>query len=273
MTDTIASYGLSFSSRAPTVMERPHRHSEIELNLVEKGALVYRFGGMQYTFKADELAVFWGAVPHQLVEVQAEAHFTCVTLPLGWCLQLELPPAFIRRLMDGHPLLDPQPDGMFDQALFRRWSADFGRQPEEFRPIILLELEARLRRMALDWQPQAERYQPPGSKSELMAQFIARHYDEPLTIAQIARAAHLHPNYAMSLFRRDYHMTLMEYLAQHRIANAQRLLAMTDHKLIDIALECGFQSYSRFYEVFVEVCGRSPAAYRRLLHIHPPGAG
>ncbi|MBN8594170.1 MAG: helix-turn-helix domain-containing protein [Anaerolineae bacterium] len=267
MPDDVASFGLTVSSRAPFVMEKPHRHSEIELNLVETGSLIYRFGGIQYTFQAGDLAIFWGAVPHQLVEVGAPPHFTCVTLPLAWCLQLNLPAAFMQRLMDGHPLVDTQTDSAFDQALFRRWSADFLRASEDFHPIILLELEARLRRMALAWQPQDERYKPPRSKSEMMAQFIARHYAEPLTVEQIAVAANLRPNYAMSLFRRDYHMTLIEYLAQHRVANAQRLLAMTDHKIIDIALDCGFQSYSRFYEVFVEVSGRSPAAYRDALHM------
>jgi AraC-like DNA-binding protein len=266
MRDSFASFGLSLSYRSPSVMESPHRHSEVELNLLEQGAIVYRFGGAHYTFNAGQLALFWGAAPHQLVEVGAGARFYCVTLPLAWCLRLELPPAFTQQMMDGRPLLDPQPDSLFDRAVFRRWAADFETQPPEFQPILLLELEARLRRFAFAWQPADEVSAVPGSKAELMAQFIARHSAEPLTVAQIASVVNLNPTYAMHLFRREYHLSLIDYLTQQRIAQAQRLLATTERKLVDIALECGFLSYSRFFEAFKQVCGRSPAAYRRALH-------
>jgi AraC-like DNA-binding protein len=127
-----------------------------------------------------------------------------------------------------------------------------------------------LRRFAFGWQPLDEVKAAPGSKAEVMAQYIARHCAEPLTVEQIAGVVNLHPHYAMSLFRRDYHLSLIDYLTQHRIAQAQRLLATTDRKLVDIALECGYGSYSRFYEAFRQVCGRSPAAYRKAIHTPGP---
>ena len=42
------------------------------------------------------------------------------------------------------------------------------------------------------------------SKAEQMACFIAEHYLEPLSTDDIAAEVHLHPNYAMGLFRRVF---------------------------------------------------------------------
>jgi transcriptional regulator GlxA family with amidase domain len=43
---------------------------------------------------------------------------------------------------------------------------------------------------------------------------------------------------------------------QHRLFHARRLLATTDRKLLDIAMEreSGFGSASRFYESFTRAC-------------------
>jgi AraC-like DNA-binding protein len=84
-------------------------------------------------------------------------------------------------------------------------------------------------------------------------------------VSRIGREVGLHPNYAMSLFRRTFGATLLEYLTQLRISHAQRLLATTDDKVLDVALSSGFGSLSRFNDAFVRRCGLSPSAYRRQL--------
>ncbi|MER3484247.1 MAG: hypothetical protein C4332_14975 [Meiothermus sp.] len=53
-------------------------------------------------------------------------------------------------------------------------------------------------------------------------------------------------------------MMVLEYLTQHRLAHAQRLLATTDQPVLEIAFEAGFGSSSRFYAVFEEKVGSHP---------------
>ena len=96
-----------------------------------------------------------------------------------------------------------------------------------------------------------------------MAAHIALHYTEKLRVEDIAKAAGLNPNYAMNLFSRTCGMSLLDYVIQHRLFHSRRLLATTDAKVIEIALESGFGSLSRFYEAFQRAYGRSPQAYRR----------
>ena len=161
-----------------------------------------------------------------------------------------------------------------DLAYFERWHQDLKAQQEELYRIALLEVEARLRRMAWTYA----RLEHPGysagtsgthlQQARQMALFIARHYSETLSVEQIARVVNLHPNYAMKLFRDQFHTSILDYLARHRVAHAQRLLLTTDKQIMQIGLESGFGSSSRFYAVFKRCCGQSPGRYRRQLQ--PP---
>ena len=80
---------------------------------------------------------------------------------------------------------------------------------------------------------------------------------------QIGDYVKLHPNYAMNLFQKTFGTTLINYLTQHRISHAQRLLATSDQSITDVAFNSGFNSISRFNEAFRRACGCAPRAYRR----------
>jgi AraC-like DNA-binding protein len=67
----------------------------------------------------------------------------------------------------------------------------------------------------------------------------------------------------MSLFKKAFGTTLIDYLTHHRISHAQRLLATTDAKIVEIAFSSGFNSISRFNEAFRRACNCTPREYRR----------
>ena len=96
-----------------------------------------------------------------------------------------------------------------------------------------------------------------------MAAFIAENYTRKLTTDEIGRAVKLHPNYAMGLFKKTFGLSLIDYVTQHRISHVQRLLATTDVKIVEVALDSGFNSISRFNEAFKRACNCSPREYRR----------
>ena len=96
-----------------------------------------------------------------------------------------------------------------------------------------------------------------------MARFIAEKFQEDIATEDIARAAGLHPNYAMALFRRRCGLTLHDYLLQYRLTRAQQLLLTTDDKVVDVALGSGFGSVSTFYELFVRKLKITPIKFRR----------
>jgi len=253
-------------------MRRPDHHNEIELNLLHSGWVTYLLGGRKVRLDAGHLNAFWAAIPHQIIEYGKDTKYFVATIPLSWFLQCRLPKRMSQSLMRGEVLSEADETHRgFDSALFARWEVDLEKGSEDTKAIVMLEMEARLRRLAATLpSPQAQQKRNQRlallagglNKVEQMACLVAQRYTEPLTVALIGEAVKLHPNYAMNLFKKTFGTTLFDYLTHHRVSHAQRLLATTDEKIVDIAFSSGFNSISRFNEAFRRACGCTPREYR-----------
>jgi AraC-like DNA-binding protein len=95
-----------------------------------------------------------------------------------------------------------------------------------------------------------------------MATFVARHYRDPIGLEDVAREVRLHPDYASALFRKAFGVTPTRFILQHRVSHAQRMLVTSDAKVLEVAMEAGFGSLSRFNAAFRALCGCSPRQYR-----------
>ncbi len=259
--------GFLFLSGELSVMPALHWHREVEINLVVNGELEYLFGGARVVVPVGRIVVFWAMIPHQVVWCAEGTRYYCVHLPLARFLQWQVPHNVTNRLLHGEMVREQ--DGMradTDRALFEQWRADLAEVSPDVNHVVLLELEARLRRLArsaaVDRSGKAASGDRSLNKLEQMAIFITEHYQDRITVADIAAAAHLHPKYATGLFRDRCGMTLRDYLVQQRLSQAQRLLATTDRNVVDIAFDSGFGSVSQFYEVFTRICGQSPKDFR-----------
>lgn len=264
--------GFLFLSGKPGVMPALHRHREVEVNLVVSGELMYLFGGTRVAVPAGQVAVFWAMIPHQVVWRAEGTRFYCVHLPLARFLQWQLPRELTSRLLHGEIVREQdETREARDRSLFEQWRADLEESSPDVNHVVLLELEARLRRLAWGSSASSEAIRSSDVASdggrwlesvERMAVFITEHYHERITTGDIAAAAGLHPKYATALFQERCGMTLREYLTQQRLSQAQRLLATTDGKVVDVAFGSGFGSVSQFYEVFTRYCGQSPHHFR-----------
>jgi len=262
---------LRFFEGAPRPMSDAHRHGDIELTLVVCGALAIEFGTTTLHVPERTLCAFWAAMPHRTAPCpEPETFVFSIALPLAKFLHWNLPAKLSRALLDGQLLCTPH--NAMDEMSMRRWRADLADDSIESIAIVSLELEARLRRMARSLDsaslPAFEMHTAStlgAGKAERMARYMVEHFSEPLRVEDIARSAHVHPAYAMRLFRETYGVSVIEYLTQRRIAHAQMLLATTDESIASIAAASGFHTVSRFYAAFREHCGRSPRTYRESL--------
>jgi AraC-like DNA-binding protein len=255
-------------------MPRCDRHNEVELNLLEEGSLTYLLSGQTVTIPAGRLAVFWAGIPHQIVGFESQSEYFVMTLPLVWFLQWRLPGHLAQPVLHGCMVIEPDEGRLTaDRAQFRTWMEDIATHSEERCRISLLEIEARLRRLAFTVAPDSPNHprkqtaavlsQGHLRRAERMACFIAQHYTEPLTVETVSGHAGLHPNYAMDVFQRTFGTTLLKYVTQHRLSHAQRLLITTDDLILHIALSSGFGSLSRFNEAFRQAFGCTPRDYRK----------
>ena len=254
--------------------DRPHSHNEIEILLIEKGQGVWLMAGEMVTLKAGQLVAFWAVRPHQLLQSSKPLVVHWLTIPLTVFVEWQLAENFSKLLLAGNVFIEPDKTAFpFDKHTFSRWHADLQSEDQARHRLVLLEVEARLRRLALAFQgekaPRRKDLLAPKlfnhnyfEKISQIAEYVSKNFSEPMTVVDIAKHIDMHPASATKLFKKICGMSLMHYITQHRIFHAQRLLLSTDKKIIDIALESGYQSASRFYAAFKEFCGCSPQEYR-----------
>lgn len=271
-------FGWWSSQGEPPVMSSAHRHNELELNLLRQGWIVYQFPGRRVELSAGRLLFFWSAVPHQLIAKSADAYIHWMTVPLSWLLRRGMPERLTRPILQGLPMMgDEPPEGQAaDLEAFQRWREYLSVQDEERRTILALEVEARLRRLALSkepgGQPEISSSLPmTESKADQIARFLAEHFTEQWAVGDAARHVGLHPNYAMTLFRQEYGLSMVEYVTQLRVAQAQQLLVGSRLDVLQVGFESGFGSTSRFYAAFKAHTGQTPLAYRKSLRWEAEG--
>jgi AraC-like DNA-binding protein len=266
-------YGLSCVRWNPGPMQRPDHHNEIQINMLVRGRVTYLLGGSTVRVKPGRLTAFWAAIPHQIVDYDPDSDYFVATLPLAWFLQFQLPDVLVQPLMRGEIVEEPRPERAdFDTALLRQWEGDLRKSTRVIREIVTEEMKTRLQRLAVareSAKADPRQSRPPVklpasglNKVEQIVCHIAQNYMEPITAADIGRAAGLHPNSAMRLFKKTFGATLVGHLTHHRIFHAKRLLATTDQKIVDIAFSSGFNSISRFNEAFRRASGCTPRAFR-----------
>jgi AraC-like DNA-binding protein len=254
-------------------MRRPHMHSQIELNFVLDGAMTYWFDGRRLTVSADRLVLFWGMIPHQVIDVAEPTHFVCLYVPMSVFLGLPSLSRFRDGVFRGAMIeaLDIRP---FDRDVFQRWREELLSGDRGLEAIVRDELTARVRRLDREgWRDLRDHgIAMAGTRNcdadrilhiERMARFIGEHALEDITVDDVAAAVGLHPNYAMTLYKRGAGMSINQAIVRHRLDTAQSLLIATDMAVTTIAFESGFGSLSRFYEAFQKRFRTKPAAFRK----------
>jgi AraC family transcriptional regulator, melibiose operon regulatory protein len=247
-------------------MTAAHCHDDLEVNIVDGASLTYLSGGNLVEIKPGQAAVFWAAIPHRLIDCPHNwaARVRWLHVPVSTALGWALPRAAFASLLRGNPLVtaDVEYPASTDVA---RWSGDLASGYAARREIALLEIQAAVRRLVLQATPPHPRPAVDDRVRHVatMARFAATHYREPISTADIAESAGLHPNYAMNLFRSVLGTTLHAYLTQRRVAEAQRLLLTTPATTDQVAIASGFGSQSAFYACFTRRSGVPPGEYRR----------
>lgn len=94
-------------------------------------------------------------------------------------------------------------------------------------------------------------------------QYIEDNLQQELSIPDIARQAALSPFYFQKAFSLLCGMTVSEYIRQRRLSLAGREVVMTERRIIDIALDYGYDSPDSFTRAFTRFHGITPAALRK----------
>lgn len=264
--EELAPYGLTCEVWEPNLMSKPDRHNEIELNYFPEGSISYILQGNKVSVPKQKLAVFWGLVPHQIIDFEDSKTYYVCTIPFAQFLGWELPEAFLEDIFNGKIVLEKDSDNsILDEFYLSRWIEELNQ--ENNKELILLEMKARLTRMALNYTSIKKTKDIPNQKGtinsvEKMAIYIAANYQKKINASLVAKKVGLNPDYANSLFKKAFDISISEQIITERISHAKRKLLSTNLRVGEIAFDCGFNSLSNFNQAFLKINNCTPREFR-----------
>ena len=96
-----------------------------------------------------------------------------------------------------------------------------------------------------------------------MQDYIMTHYQEDITLPDLAKAALYSPWHALRAFTELVGKTPFDYLRAVRLSAAAKKLRDTDMSVLDVALESAFGSHEGFTKAFSREFAISPQRYRK----------
>lgn len=92
--------------------------------------------------------------------------------------------------------------------------------------------------------------------------YISEHYDDPITVTQLAEMENYNVTYFNDWFKDQTGFPPSLYLRYVRISKAKELLTQTNFSIMEIAAMVGYSSNSTLTRAFHSITGMTPKAYR-----------
>lgn len=92
--------------------------------------------------------------------------------------------------------------------------------------------------------------------------YIDNHLKEDLRVKTLAKFFGYERSYFYKIFKKNVGMSIQEYVIKKRINTARTLISDTDKPCNEIANEVGYENYSSFSKMFIQITDFSPENYR-----------
>lgn len=95
--------------------------------------------------------------------------------------------------------------------------------------------------------------------------YITNNYKEDESLDDIAKKFNISKFYLCHIFKKEVGISINKYKTRQKIISSANLLATTDKKIKEIALDCGFNSETFFCKTFYNVMKITPSQYRKTI--------
>jgi len=92
-------------------------------------------------------------------------------------------------------------------------------------------------------------------------EYIQQNLDKKLLIGDICHAVNTNASTLNFKFRREFEMSIGQFILSERMKKAKKLLIGTTYSVSEIALKCGFDNVYYFSNMFKKMVGVSPTRY------------
>lgn len=252
-----------------------HWHDEFELFKIDKGKATLRIGSSYFEIQEGDLLFINSGELHA-----AMTNEDCICRAAVFSPEMLLTPAsdqiqmkYIAPILSGHLVLQNPIKRQNEHEMKIQESFDEVYRLIQERPIgYELTLKARLFLIFGEYI-QCSHYNDPlkavkknsnaVENIKSVINYIQNNYQENITIQLLAERINVSQGHFCRLFKQYTMKTPIQYINQYRLSKAMELLQTTDRKILDIALDTGFNSLSYFINVFEESIGCTPSQYRK----------
>ncbi|MFA7158844.1 MAG: AraC family transcriptional regulator [Kiritimatiellia bacterium] len=235
-----------------------HWHPEIEIQMVARGSGKYLINGHIYAINRNSLVVIRPRDFHKFIPDQVPFERVTVVLNTLWMGR----DWRVDRKLPRHTRLSGREVSQIFGLLRRVQHEVDGRRPlwDDMTRMMVTQLMVLLRRVTLRPAP------PPLRPSPLMNQLIAYlddHYDQPLSLAQLARYFGFSRYHLSHCFSEIFGMGIKNYIIQRRVAEARGIIEKNRAlSLSSVAGQVGFNDYAAFHRAFLKIVGLPPSHFR-----------
>ena len=227
-----------------------HSHFSVEIVLVLDGEFLVELDGTNYTLQKQQAIIIMPFEMHKFVTVHTSRVLILNCTP-SFFLEYKM---FLENKRLKNPVVDI-PEG--DLAFILRHAASI--QPNDTIEINCVFYAL----FSLFWKNSSlVEAQTPKQLFRRAIVYINEHYQEQITLKQLADELHVNYVYLSRVFNRDANVSFTEFLNSFRVENAIRLLKNTDKSASEIAYECGWGSIRSFNKAFKQILGCTPTAFR-----------
>ena len=242
-----------------------HLHEAFELDMVLSGSCQVTAGTETFTAGADDLFSVDARVPHAfvgkdctLITVQFEQSyfertlpepkhpdFVCNSVTQGGSAAFDELRRLIARLVKNNA------ERRLGYEL-RNWSMIYEIMDVMYQHFRVEDSEARNQR--------AHRYT---ARMADISRIIGEHYQEDLTLKELADRVHLSAPYLSKFFDKQFGVSFLAYLTRVRLNHAVEELLKTDDTIETVSANAGFPNSHAFVQAFKKEYGVLPSLYRR----------
>jgi RpiB/LacA/LacB family sugar-phosphate isomerase len=119
------------------------------------------------------------------------------------------------------------------------------------------------------YRPGEQAFGIPPRRLARVVEHIRKNLDTPLAVGTLSRLAEMSQSHFSKLFKLSTGLAPHQFVLQERINRSKELLRQDDAKIVDVALEVGFENQAHFTTVFGNFVGMTPRQFQRSSDYEP----
>ncbi|MCI8407666.1 MAG: AraC family transcriptional regulator [Lachnospiraceae bacterium] len=253
-----------------------HWHKEVEIIYVENGSCEINMGLQQYELKKGDIVIVQPYALHSLKQLKKESgccfswvfDLNMLSYGITDACYVKCFKPFIEGQFSYVPVIS---EGMKGYKQLKEILLELHQVWDEKKEYIELDIKWRLGKLFsclvedffLRRKENLEQKKENTTNVKIVIDYIHEHYQNSITIAELADLLHFSEPYFMRYFKRHTGVTSVDYINDFRMNKAVELLMNTENSIMEIAIQVGMHNISYFNRLFKKKYEMTPKEYRK----------